>query len=546
MKTRLARTLRRPLSLILIAYIFYAGAFLWRSSYEVNGNRYFLLFDDAMISMRYAKNLVDGHGLVWNPGGERVEGFTNPLWTLLMAPVHLSPIPPPLKSLPILLLGGVFLTINIVVVYRITMALSRDDTFAAGIAAAFTAFFFPLNHWAFLGMEVSLLTLLVTMCVLLAIRGITSGKTSPWLYVLLGIGTLVRMDAAIPAVVLLGFLSLIDAKNRMRHVLLGSLWLLTPLLAQTLLRIWYYGEILPNTYYLKMTGYPAVERILHGLRISLWQLHRLNPLILLFITTFLVVRRERILFLPAAVVAGQLLYSVYVGGDSWEWWGESNRYVTVAAPMVFVLFALSFTFFAGKLQSKLRLLPAQQRRFIPPILILSLVAAFLIVNKRDDWKFLREVFLLKGPVHMLEHRQSLEAAVMLDSLLTREATVAVVWAGVVPYFLDRHAVDLLGKNDSYIARLPAQRINPPPVLEAFYPGHMKYDYEYSIGTLEPDVVVRLWMTQNDPPPVVRQKYWFVEVGEKRFYARKDSRDIRWEALRCAICHTSLPSEAHDH
>jgi arabinofuranosyltransferase len=36
---------------------------------------------DATISLRYAANLVAGHGLVFNLG-ERVQGFTNPLWTL--------------------------------------------------------------------------------------------------------------------------------------------------------------------------------------------------------------------------------------------------------------------------------------------------------------------------------------------------------------------------------------------------------------------------------------------------------------------------------
>ena len=40
--------------------------------------------DDAFISFRYAANLLDGHGLVYNPG-ERVEGYTNFLWTVLMA-----------------------------------------------------------------------------------------------------------------------------------------------------------------------------------------------------------------------------------------------------------------------------------------------------------------------------------------------------------------------------------------------------------------------------------------------------------------------------
>ena len=42
------------------------------------------LVDDAFISFRYAKNLVEGNGLVWNPG-ERVEGYTNFLWTILFS-----------------------------------------------------------------------------------------------------------------------------------------------------------------------------------------------------------------------------------------------------------------------------------------------------------------------------------------------------------------------------------------------------------------------------------------------------------------------------
>src|SRR5215212_3588570 len=42
------------------------------------------VMDDAYISFRYAYNLVEGHGLVFNEG-EYVEGYTSLLWTLLMA-----------------------------------------------------------------------------------------------------------------------------------------------------------------------------------------------------------------------------------------------------------------------------------------------------------------------------------------------------------------------------------------------------------------------------------------------------------------------------
>jgi hypothetical protein len=41
-----------------------------------------LLFDDAMISMRYARNFAEGYGLIWNPGQAPIEGYTNWLWTL--------------------------------------------------------------------------------------------------------------------------------------------------------------------------------------------------------------------------------------------------------------------------------------------------------------------------------------------------------------------------------------------------------------------------------------------------------------------------------
>jgi hypothetical protein len=40
--------------------------------------------DDAYISFRYARNLGDGLGLVWNPG-EHVEGYSNFLWVMILA-----------------------------------------------------------------------------------------------------------------------------------------------------------------------------------------------------------------------------------------------------------------------------------------------------------------------------------------------------------------------------------------------------------------------------------------------------------------------------
>src|SRR5882672_7471606 len=59
---------------------------------------YWFLTDDAFISFRYARNLRQGHGLVFNPGFERVEGYTNFLWVVLLAGCDALGLPPESSS----------------------------------------------------------------------------------------------------------------------------------------------------------------------------------------------------------------------------------------------------------------------------------------------------------------------------------------------------------------------------------------------------------------------------------------------------------------
>lgn len=76
-------------ALVVLAWLFYRQ--VMAGSLVVDGTRYFVLDDDKMVSVRNGRNLAEGHGLVWNVG-ERVEDYTNLLWTLVMAGVHLVPI----------------------------------------------------------------------------------------------------------------------------------------------------------------------------------------------------------------------------------------------------------------------------------------------------------------------------------------------------------------------------------------------------------------------------------------------------------------------
>lgn len=58
---------------------------------RVIGANYFHFYDDAYITLRYARNLIEGNGFVFNPG-EWVLGITTPLWGLIGAALHLLPI----------------------------------------------------------------------------------------------------------------------------------------------------------------------------------------------------------------------------------------------------------------------------------------------------------------------------------------------------------------------------------------------------------------------------------------------------------------------
>ena len=82
----MTKSLTRPLAhlnlspLALLSLLPWLVLLAWLSSVA------WFLTDDAFISFRYTRNLLEGHGLVFNPG-ERVEGYTNFLWILELAAI---------------------------------------------------------------------------------------------------------------------------------------------------------------------------------------------------------------------------------------------------------------------------------------------------------------------------------------------------------------------------------------------------------------------------------------------------------------------------
>ncbi len=513
------------LPLILVAYVLYAGIFIYRTSFIIGGERFFSLFDDAMVSMRFAQNLAAGHGPIWNPGGERVEGYTNPLWMAYMALLHLLPIAQSKTSLLVQISAALFLAANLIFVKKIVDFISNQSLFASTTALILTAFYLPLNTWGLEGMEVSVLTLILSFSVWKALQCTESNSVSPLLYCVLGASTLIRVDMAVPFLAILIFLAATNPDTKKKHLIFGITSLLLFLALQTAFRYAYYGELLPNTYYLKMTGYPPLLRISRGAYVFFQFVWNLNWILFLIPFVGLLFRPNRSIFCLLWIFSGQIAYSIYVGGDAWEHWGGSNRYLSIAMPLFFSAFAWGLSEFFRTV--------FQNRSTLPQNLIHSIMAALVLgsllnFNAISGPRSLGEWLLLDKPFSTTRNRTMVKTGLLLNRITDDQATIAVIWAGAIPYFANRDAVDLLGKSDKEIARKKAVAYSFKSKFIAFYPGHMKRDYAYSIGKLKPDVVAQLWSEQEAQPHI--DKYTKITVEGIELYVRKDSPHIRWDKI----------------
>ena len=70
----------------------------------------------------------------------------------------------------------------------------------------------------------------------------------------------------------------------------------------------------------------------------------------------------------------------------------------------------------------------------------------------------------------------------------------------------------------------------PSAIADIRPGHMKWDYDYSIGQLKPDVVVQLWGDSQPAEKYIDQYYTIVEVNDMLFSVLSDSPNILWDQV----------------
>ena len=278
------------------------------------------VMDDAFISFRYAQNFARGHGLVFNVG-EKVEGYTNFLWTVVISGGMRLGIDPIVLAATLGILGYLG---TIVVLGAVSRRLGRDAVRSSlPFAALACALHHDLQVWATGGLETAWVTLAVTSgTVLLALARTLRACAIAGLVLVLGI--FLRPDAIIAFGCGAAFL-LIAGPRQARAIFSYFLPFLVLFLPYWFLKAAYYGHFYPNTYYAKSADlayyaqgfkYAALYAITYPSFLILLVAAAISGIVLggrarngLQATT------ERILLLSVLVALSWTMHVIRVGGD---------------------------------------------------------------------------------------------------------------------------------------------------------------------------------------------------------------------------------------
>jgi arabinofuranosyltransferase len=298
--------------------------------------RFDFVCDDAYIAFRYARHLAEGRGLLFNVGEEpRVEGYSNLLWVLWLAPFERWGIDVPTIARATSIACGAVLLACTTRLAQSRFELGRASTVCC---ALFLATLPPIAMWSTGGLE----TMPFALCTFLVFERLCGDPDRPrgvHAGVLAAVAALVRADGALWIGLVLACAGVGIWVRRDKRLAIAAMitlaFLVVAVASQVAWRVAYYGELVPNTARVK-AGMSAM-RLERGLK-YLASFLLACPVCAFVPLAAAWMRRDRrdVCTLQAIVfLVGAAMYALYVGGD----FMAMGRFIVPAMPFVAVLLA---------------------------------------------------------------------------------------------------------------------------------------------------------------------------------------------------------------
>ena len=397
--------------------------------------------DDAFISLRYARNLVDGHGLRYNiDENPPVEGFTNFLWIFIQA------IPLFLNMEPVCYLKIVGFSTGIVLIFTCALLLLRHTQSKRWMrAGAFLAAInVPIAVWTVSGMETVWFSLCCAAALLTAPQIFNASHRIAACAFWSVLAVLTRPDGVIVVVsiVTIQFLmALSDA--RMRPVLIRyAAVMLSAGCLYAAWKLYYFHDLIPNTFHAKVSS-GAWEELINGLYyIKDWLFRWGWPLVALSVIAALFQRRNHKAMLLLLFSSLTITYIAVVGGDFMRF----HRFFTVLAVPMIVLSTGSMAVLSQRVFQKQTLIPKISFIFIAFCLLLGYSASQAAAHYRHFSRL-----NLKNPTQEDQKRNQILGQ-WLKSALPPGSKIATYNIGRIGYYSGLPTIDTLGLTDRDIAR----------------------------------------------------------------------------------------------
>ena len=278
--------------------------------------------EDAYISYRYANNLAHGFGLVFNEGGEVVEGFSNPLWVFLLTGFSFLGINVGFAGRCLGLLFGALTLVEIILLFNVL----NGKINTVGYIAALCIMTSPVAlFWFQAGLENALYIYLIVLSLRLILIEDYDEEKFSWSWIPLVLVTMTRPEGVIYPV--LAGLWKYDRMARIGKLSARNIYFIWIIIASFCIlcfivwRLLVFGEWLPNTFFAKVNNgmrynfTHGFNYLLSGLKHTLW-----IPLILPVATILMTgswINPDRRAFgiLIGAFAMVYALFVMYAGGD---------------------------------------------------------------------------------------------------------------------------------------------------------------------------------------------------------------------------------------
>jgi arabinofuranosyltransferase len=262
------------------------AAFHWQS-------RLAYPIDDTFITFRYASNLANGHGLVWNVDGPPTEGYTNFLYVVILSLFRGSDM-----LLAAQAINCLAVIASAVLIWMISARFVQSVLLA--LASSLAYLLTPMT-WAnaLSGMETVVFGMLLLLGSFLLLRDERPNVSG---YLILFLASLCRPEGSLLIAIWVVYHFAQTGARSLMPALLGAL---IPTLLYYTGKHLYFGQMLPNSFYIKV---PQEGVYLHGLQAVKLFLLRAWPIVLAGIA-LIVLRVDRKLW--SVLVWSVLIIAAY-------------------------------------------------------------------------------------------------------------------------------------------------------------------------------------------------------------------------------------------